>query len=100
LRTNPDVGKIYVLVKAKDGVAALKRLQNEVVDTELFRCLQEIHGKDYDGFVARKLVPVVGDVREANVGIAPALADEIADKVDVIINSAANTTFDERYVRV
>lgn len=30
LRTNPDVGKIYVLIKAKDGEAALRRLQNEV----------------------------------------------------------------------
>jgi len=30
LRTNPDVGKIYVMVKAKDTQAALKRLQKEV----------------------------------------------------------------------
>ncbi|OEL26707.1 Fatty acyl-CoA reductase 2 [Dichanthelium oligosanthes] len=97
LRTNPDVGKIYVLIKAKDSEAALRRLQNEVVDTELFKCLQEIHGKDYVSFIARKLVPVVGDVREANIGIAPELADEIAGQVDIIINSAANTTFDERY---
>ncbi|KAF0912883.1 hypothetical protein E2562_019466 [Oryza meyeriana var. granulata] len=97
LRTNPDVAKIYVLIKAKDSDAALKRLQNEVVDTELFRRLQEIHGKDYHSFVARKLVPVVGDVREANVGIAPELASLIAEEVDIIVNSAANTTFDERY---
>uniref|UniRef100_A0A0D9Z2K1 Fatty acyl-CoA reductase n=1 Tax=Oryza glumipatula TaxID=40148 RepID=A0A0D9Z2K1_9ORYZ len=97
LRTNPDVGKIYVLIKAKDGDAALKRLHNEVVDTELFSRLQEIHGKDYHSFAARKLVPVVGDVREANVGIAPELAGVIADEVDIIVNSAANTTFDERY---
>ncbi|CAN6302156.1 unnamed protein product [Urochloa humidicola] len=97
LRTNPEVGKIYVLIKAKDSEAALRRLQNEVVDTELFKCLQEIHGKDYSSFIARKLVPVVGDVREPNIGIAPELADEIAGQVDIIINSAANTTFDERY---
>ena len=70
----------------------------QVVDTELFKCLQEIHREGYDSFIATKLVPVVGDVREANVGIAPDLADEIADQVGVIINSAANTTFDERFV--
>ncbi|XP_044982728.1 fatty acyl-CoA reductase 2, chloroplastic-like [Hordeum vulgare subsp. vulgare] len=97
LRTNTDVGKIYVLIKAKDSETALQRLQNEVVDTELFKRLQEIHGKDYHGFIATKLVPVVGDVREANIGIAPELADEIAERVDIIVNSAANTTFDERY---
>ncbi|KAF7041155.1 hypothetical protein CFC21_050984 [Triticum aestivum] len=97
LRTNPDVGKMYVLIKAKDSETALQRLQNEVVDTELFKRLQEIHGDDYHGFITRKLVPVVGDVREANIGIAPELADEIAERVDIIVNSAANTTFDERY---
>ncbi|XP_044359896.1 fatty acyl-CoA reductase 2, chloroplastic [Triticum aestivum] len=97
LRTTPDVGKIYVLIKAKDSEAALERLQNEIVGTELFKCLEQLHGKDYRHFLARKLVAVVGNVREANMGIAPELADEIAKKVDVIINSAANTTFDERY---
>lgn len=70
----------------------------QVVDTDLFKCLQEIYGKDYHSFVSRKLVPVVGDVREANIGIAPELADEIAEQVDIIVNSAANTTFDERFV--
>nr|XP_045086642.1 fatty acyl-CoA reductase 2, chloroplastic-like [Aegilops tauschii subsp. strangulata] len=97
LRTTPDVGKIYVLIKAKDSNAALKRLQNEIVGTELFKCLEQVHGKDYHHFLARKLVAVVGNVREANMGITPELADDIAKKVDIIINSAANTTFDERY---
>lgn len=30
LRTNANIGKIYVVIKAKDSEAALKRLQNEV----------------------------------------------------------------------
>lgn len=45
----------------------------------------------------RKLIPVVGNVREANLGLEAGLADEISEEVDVIINSAANTTFDERF---
>ncbi|KAL6642512.1 hypothetical protein ACP70R_020693 [Stipagrostis hirtigluma subsp. patula] len=97
MRTNPDVGKIYVMIKAKDTEAALKRLQNEVADTELFKCLQEIHGEDYQAFVAQKLVPVVGDIREANLGISPELADVIAEEVDIVVNSAGNTNFRERY---
>ncbi|XP_072977375.1 fatty acyl-CoA reductase 2, chloroplastic-like isoform X2 [Typha angustifolia] len=97
LRTTPDVGKIYVVIKAKDKEAALKRLNSEIVNTELFRCLQEIHGKNYQAFILRKLIPVVGDVTEANIGINAELAEEISEEVDVIINSAANTTFDERY---
>jgi fatty acyl-CoA reductase len=30
LRANPDVGKIYVMIKAKDAEEAFKRLQTEV----------------------------------------------------------------------
>jgi hypothetical protein len=54
--------------------------------------------KDYHGFVVGKLVPVAGNVTEASQGIAPKLADEIADEVDIIVNSAASTTFDERFM--
>lgn len=43
-----------------------------------------------------KLVPVVGNVCETNLGLDEAAADIITKEVDVIINSAANTTFDER----
>lgn len=30
LRTEPDVGKMYLLIKAKNNQAAMERLQNEV----------------------------------------------------------------------
>lgn len=43
-----------------------------------------------------KLVPAVGNVCENNLGLEEDLADLIAKEVDVIVNSAANTTFDER----
>jgi fatty acyl-CoA reductase len=71
----------------------------QVVDKELFNCLRESHGKDYHLFVQRKLVPVVGDIQEADLGIAPELANEIMDEVDIIVNSAGNTNFHERFVR-
>ncbi|KAM0943970.1 putative oxidoreductase [Dioscorea sansibarensis] len=97
LRTTPDVGKIYVLIKAKDEESAMKRLKCEIINTELFRRLREMQGKNYQAFMLRKLVPVVGNVREAELGLEPELANEISREVDVIVNSAANTTFDERY---
>ena len=45
-----------------------------------------------------KLVPVVGNVSESDLGLDDDLAEIIAKEVDVIVNSAANTTFDERSV--
>ncbi|MCL7042772.1 hypothetical protein MKW94_018149 [Papaver nudicaule] len=97
LRTAPDVGKIYVMIKAKNKEAAVERLKKEIINTELFKCLQQAHGRSYNTFVLSKLVPVLGNVCETNLGIEPNLAGEIANEVDVIVNSAANTTFDERY---
>uniref|UniRef100_A0A7N0UTZ5 Fatty acyl-CoA reductase n=1 Tax=Kalanchoe fedtschenkoi TaxID=63787 RepID=A0A7N0UTZ5_KALFE len=97
LRTAPDVGKIYVLIKAKNLEAAEKRLMNEIVKTELLKNLHEIHGDGYECFMMSKLVAVVGDVSKCDVGLDQSVASSIANDVDVIVNSAANTTFDERY---
>ncbi|KAF7818914.1 fatty acyl-CoA reductase 2 [Senna tora] len=97
LRTEPDVGKMYLLIKAKNKQAAMERMQNEIINTELFKCLRQTHGKSFQAFVLSKLVPVVGNICETNLGIDEDLSDVIADEVDVIVNSAANTTFDERY---
>ena len=43
-----------------------------------------------------KLIPVVGNVCETNLGLDEDAAEFMTREVDVIINSAANTTFDER----
>jgi alcohol-forming fatty acyl-CoA reductase len=67
------------------------------VDTGLFKCLEEIHGKDYRDFMLTKIIPVLGNVRDTGIGIKSEIAEEIAKEVDIIVNSAANTTFDERF---
>ncbi|XP_073150681.1 fatty acyl-CoA reductase 2, chloroplastic-like [Henckelia pumila] len=97
LRTAPDVHSIFVLIKAKNKEAAVGRLKNEIMNTELFKRLKQTHGKSYQAFMLSKLVPVVGNVCESNLGVDEEASDLITKQVDVIINSAANTTFDERY---
>ncbi|WRX22753.1 Fatty acyl-coenzyme A reductase [Theobroma cacao] len=97
LRTVPDVGKIFLLIKAKNREAAMERLKSEIINAELFKCLQQTYGNSYKNFMLSKLVPVVGNVCESDLGLDGELADMIAKEVDIIVNSAANTTFDERY---
>ncbi|RVW92301.1 Fatty acyl-CoA reductase 2 [Vitis vinifera] len=97
LRTAPDVGKIFVLIKAKNKEAATDRLKTEIIDSELFGCLKQRHGKYYEDFMLSKLAPVVGNLCEPDLGIDANSISEIAEEVDVIINSAANTNFEERY---
>ncbi|KAJ4873622.1 Fatty acyl-CoA reductase 2 [Raphanus sativus] len=97
LRMAPDVGKIYLLIKAKNKEAAIQRLKNEVLDAELFNTLRETHGTSYMSFMLDKLLPVTGNICDSNIGLQADSGEEIAKEVDVIINSAANTTFNERY---
>ncbi|KAH7572760.1 hypothetical protein JRO89_XS03G0008400 [Xanthoceras sorbifolium] len=64
---------------------------------DLFDCLRLKHGKYYEDFMLRKLVYVCGNVCESNLGMDPNSMDAVAPQIDVIINSAANTSFDERF---
>lgn len=71
----------------------------QIVQCGLFKRLEELHGDKYKDFMMSKLVPVVGNMCEPNLGISDTeLATQVAEEVDVIVNSAANTTFDERFV--
>ncbi|KAH6834883.1 hypothetical protein C2S53_003883 [Perilla frutescens var. hirtella] len=93
VRSTP-VGKIYLLIKAKDREAAFHRMENEIIYSELFTCVKEKYGK---GFVREKLIPIVGDICEPNLGMDSESIDVVRKNVHVIIQSAANTTFNERY---
>ncbi|XP_047337277.1 fatty acyl-CoA reductase 2, chloroplastic [Impatiens glandulifera] len=97
LRTEPEVDKIFLLIKAKNKEAAMERLKNEIINAEIFKCLQQTYGKSYQAFMLSKLVPVMGNVCDNNIGMEDNAANMIAQEVDIIVNSAANTTFDERY---
>ena len=58
-----------------------------------------MHGKSFKAFMMRKLVPVAGNyVCEPNLRMDPDTTNEIAKEIDVIINSAGNTKFDERFL--
>ncbi|KAH6770436.1 hypothetical protein C2S52_015239 [Perilla frutescens var. hirtella] len=96
LRSTP-VGKIYVLVKADDREAAMERLANELINSELFGCLQEKYGKYYQELIREKLIPVVGNICEPNLGIDIESARTMMEDINVIIESAAITTLNERY---
>ncbi|KAI3459885.1 hypothetical protein Pfo_016548 [Paulownia fortunei] len=96
LRSTP-VGKVYLLIKAKDKEAAFDRLTKEIVNSDLFKCLKEEHGKSYEAFLREKLIPIVGNICEPNLGMDSDSADAVKKDVDVIIQSAASTTLNERY---
>ncbi|GLJ37417.1 hypothetical protein SUGI_0760060 [Cryptomeria japonica] len=98
LRVQPDVKCIYTLIRSTNEESARAKLQKEVISKQLFGLLREHYkGERYQEFMARKLVPVVGDVALNDLGIKESIRDELFGKVEIVVNSAATTNFYERY---
>ncbi|KAF3795301.1 Fatty acyl-CoA reductase 2 [Nymphaea thermarum] len=97
LRSQPDVGKLFLLIQGPNQEAVIERLKKEIMNDELFKCLKRIHGSSYEAFMLSKLIPVAGHLEEYSLGMEEKIEKVIEDQVHLIISCAANTRFDERY---
>ncbi|XP_037403776.1 fatty acyl-CoA reductase 1-like isoform X1 [Triticum dicoccoides] len=97
LRVQPDVKKLYLLIRAPDAVSAKLRIQTEIIGREIFHVLKEKHGVRFNNFIEEKICPLVGDIIYENFGLDSAQLGELSKDVDVIVNGAATTNFFERY---
>lgn len=98
LRVQPNVKKLYLLLRAADAKSATHRLHNEIIGKDLFKVLKEKLGANFNSFISEKLTVVPGDISREDLGLEDSiLSEEIYDQTDVIINLAATTNFDERY---
>ncbi|KAL1329012.1 hypothetical protein AAHE18_12G009800 [Arachis hypogaea] len=74
------------------------RFRHEIIGKDLFRLLKETLGANFNCFVSEKLSVVSGDISQQNLGLKDSiLMDEIHNQIDVIVNVAATTNFNERY---
>jgi fatty acyl-CoA reductase len=63
----------------------------------LFRVLREKHGAGLHSFISEKVTPVPGDISCEDLGVKDSsLKDEMWREIDVVLNFAATTNFDER----
>ncbi|XP_045829436.1 fatty acyl-CoA reductase 3-like [Trifolium pratense] len=98
LRVQPNVKKVYLLLRAADAKSATHRFHNEIIGKDLFRILKEKLGTNFTTFLSEKLTLVPGDISLEDLGLEDSiLKEEIYNQTDVIVNLAANTNFDERY---
>ncbi|KAL8550036.1 hypothetical protein ACS0TY_008749 [Phlomoides rotata] len=98
LRVQPNIKKLFLLIREPANKTIEQRLQEEVVDTELFRVLRGSCGEDFDSLISSKVIPISGDVACENLGITDSELKEILwQEIDIIVNSAATTNFFERY---
>uniref|UniRef100_A0A803MKL2 Fatty acyl-CoA reductase n=1 Tax=Chenopodium quinoa TaxID=63459 RepID=A0A803MKL2_CHEQI len=97
LQIQPDMNKLYLLIRASDVQAADARLQDEVLGKELFNVLREKWGSSFDSIVSEKIRAVAGDTSDENLGLSDDQLNEMSSDIDIVINVAATTRFDERY---
>ena len=93
LNNFPNVGKVYMIVRARNQEESLNRFWNSVVTSPTFDPLREKHGDKFEEFIKEKLIPVNGDVSADFLGMEEEQAKEVMGECDIIINSAGNVTF-------
>ncbi len=93
LHNFPDVGKVYMIVRARNQEESLNRFWNSVVPSPTFDPIREKHGGRFEEFIKEKLIPINGDVSADFLGMEEDQAKKIMSECDVIINSAGNVTF-------
>jgi len=93
LNNFPDVGKVYMIVRARNEEESLNRFWNSVVTSPTFDPLREKYGDGFEAFLREKVVPINGDVSADFLGMSEKQAKKIVSVCDVIINSAGNVTF-------
>jgi long-chain acyl-CoA synthetase len=89
----PNIGRVYVTVRARSQEESEARFWNNVITAPPFDPLRERYGAALDGFIRDKVVVVGGDIAEDNIGFSEEDAKRVAGDIDVVINSAGNVTF-------
>jgi long-chain acyl-CoA synthetase len=89
----PNVGKVYLTVRARSQEESENRFWNNIITAPPFDPLRERYGSALEGFVNDKVIVKGGDIAEPDFGYSDEDAQAIADDIDVIINSAGNVTF-------
>jgi long-chain acyl-CoA synthetase len=89
----PNVGRVYVTVRARSQEESETRFWNSVITAPPFDPLRERYGSALEGFVRDKIVVLGGDIGDIDFGYTEDEAQRVADDIDVIINSAGNVTF-------
>jgi len=87
----PDIARVYLMVRSTADSAA--RFRDVILPSPAFDPLRARHGEGLEGFLARKVVVVGGDVAEENLGLPEEEAARMAEDVDVIVNCAGLVVF-------
>jgi long-chain acyl-CoA synthetase len=93
LHNFPNIGRVYVTVRARSQEESETRFWNSVITSPPFDPLRKRYGSALEGFVRDKVVVLGGDIGDPDLGYSDEEAQRVADDIDVVLNSAGNVTF-------
>lgn len=96
MREQPDVRHLYLLIQPRPDLTPQQRLEN-IVSQPVFDVARHKYGADFPRLIGAKITAVEGDMSQPNLGMAADVYQRLQQEVDIIVNSAATTSFDERY---
>ena len=90
----PDFRKIFVMVRSKKNKSVQERLDNEILNSEIFRILfrDRPHLREE---IRDKLVPIAGDLIIDQLGMSEQDRAMVTSECQIVINVAASVNFDD-----
>lgn len=90
----PDVGHLYLLVRAKKDQTPEQRFWDSIASSEVFQPLRDRLGEDgLNALFRQKITPIDGDVARAFCGVDEAVIEGLVGKVDAVVNVAGVVDF-------
>ena len=100
MRSFPQVGKVYVLIRQKKGQGVDQRLHDEIFSSDIWRRLRRERPQiDLLKFLREKIVPIAGDLQSEGLGLKPEDAAMLDEKIEIVIHCAASVSFNDRLDR-
>ncbi len=99
LTSLPEVKKIYLLIRSRvesNGkvTSAQERFDKELITSDVFDALREVHGENFEAWVKEKIEPVEGELTDARLGFNDDDYHRLQNEVDIFINIAGLVQFD------
>lgn len=96
IRAVPNIGGIHLLIRAnRKHRNARDRFANEIVSSSVFDKLKLDDGEAFERFLEEKVHCVTGEITQPFFGQSRQQFEALADRIDVVINSAASVNFRE-----
>jgi alcohol-forming fatty acyl-CoA reductase len=93
LQNASEIRKITLLIRRNRTTSAQRRFQKIIEESPAFDALHEKYGRKLGALLEEKVEVVEGDVGASGLGLDAATQAELAESLDLVVNSAGLTDF-------